>query len=140
METKQTQVNQSLLNRENKDLCELIRLSKHLQLENSERISYLLAHFVEKEHWKDILVILHLESKGDSLAFNGQDYGAMQINRIHIGTIANVDSVFYMDYNIKTAYNKIFVEWCLKDYNNRFKRYNGSMVYQKKAEKLLETL
>ncbi len=113
----------------------------YLSLKNSERIYQCLVDFVQEEHWNDILVILYMESRGDSLAFNGQDYGAMQINKVHIKSgIAVKDSLFYMDYNIKTAYNKIFVKWCLKDYKNRFKRYNGSIAYQRKAEKLLETL
>lgn len=124
-----------------KNNCVLQKKIDYLRLKNSERICQCLVDFVQEEHWNDILVILYMESRGDSLAFNGQDYGAMQINKVHIKSgIAVKDSLFYMDYNIKTAYNKIFVKWCLKDYKNRFKRYNGSIAYQRKAEKLLETL
>lgn len=111
-----------------------------MELENKERISSCLLDFVQKEHWKDILVIIHKESRGDSLAFSGQDYGIMQINKVHLSRISGIDSLWNIDYNIRFAYNEVFVKHCLIDYNNRFKRYNGSIAYQNHANKLLDKI
>ena len=118
----------------------LLELSAELELENKERIISCLLSFVQERHWKDILVIIHKESRGDSLAFSGQDYGIMQINRIHLSHISDRDSLWNIEYNMRFAYNEIFIKYCLLDYNNRFKRYNGSSEYQYHANKLLETI
>jgi hypothetical protein len=85
-------------------------------------------------------VIIYKESRGDSLSYNGQDYGLMQVNNFHIkhGT-AIKDSLFYMDYNVKYGY-EIYLEFSKMDYENRFAGYNGSQSYQQDAIKILESL
>lgn len=105
---------------------------------NSQRIIDVMFNEVDKKDWIDILAIIKKESNGDSLAFNGEDYGIMQINKMHFNIIEYPDSLFHLDYNIRWAYNNFYKPYCLVDYKNRFKRYNGSLTYQNNIFLMLE--
>lgn len=137
--TTEPEIQKATVEKPDPDKMQIIDTASYLGIKNSERIAECLLAHVDKEHWEDVLVIIYKESRGDSLACNRHDFGIMQINKQHFKTFARRDSIYYMDYNIKTAYG-YFVRHCVKDYKNRFKRYNGSIKYQNDAMRLLNQI
>ena len=110
-----------------------------LELKNEDRISAVLLSAVSPEHYSDILVLIKLESNGDSLAYFQGNYGLMQINQVHLNK-AKKDSIYHLDFNLRLGY-KLYKKAREEDYVNRFACYNRSYLkyhYQQKAYKLLE--
>jgi len=103
-----------------------------LSLDNPYILSHLLEKIVMEEDENDIITIIYLESRGDTLAYSKGNYGLMQINEIHLktGTVV-IDSLFNAEYNLRSAYEKIYLPYCKKHYENRFIRYNGSSRKEK---------
>lgn len=132
-------IQEAAVEKPDRDFLRIMDTANYLGIKNSERVTECLLAHVDKEHWEDVLVIICKESRGDSLACNGHDFGIMQINKQHFRTFAKRDSIYYMDYNIKTAYG-YFTRHCLKDHSNRFKRYNGGIKYQNDAMRLLNQI
>ncbi len=112
---------------------------QRLELRNQDRISEVVKIYILPEHYLDILVLIKLESNGDSLAYFQGNYGLMQINQVHLNK-AKKDSIYHLDFNLRLGY-KLYKKAREEDYVNRFACYNRSYLkyhYQQKAYKLLE--
>ena len=111
---------------------------QRLELRNQDRISEVVKIYILPEHYLDILVLIKLESNGDSLAYFQGNYGLMQINQVHLNK-AKKDSIYHLDFNLRLGY-KLYKKAREEDYANRFACYNRSYLkyhYQQKAYKLL---
>ena len=112
---------------------------QRLELRNQDRISEVVKIYILPEHYLDILVLIKLESNGDSLAYFQGNYGLMQINQVHLNK-AKKDSIYHLDFNLRLGY-ELYKKAREEDYANRFACYNRSYLkyhYQQKAYKLLE--
>lgn len=112
---------------------------QRLELRNQDRISEVVKIYILPEHYLDILVLIKLESNGDSLAYFQGNYGLMQINQVHLNK-AKKDSIYHLDFNLRLGY-ELYKKARDEDYANRFACYNRSYLkyhYQQKAYKLLE--
>ena len=112
---------------------------QRLELRNQDRISEVVKIYILPEHYLDILVLIKLESNGDSLAYFQGNYGLMQINQVHLNK-AKKDSIYHLDFNLRLGY-KLYKKAREEDYANRFACYNRSYLkyrYQQQAYKLLE--
>ena len=112
---------------------------QRLELRNQDRISEVVKIYILPEHYLDILVLIKLESNGDSLAYFQGNYGLMQINQVHLNK-AKKDSIYHLDFNLRLGY-KLYKKAREEDYANRFACYNRSHLkyrYQQQAYKLLE--
>ena len=111
---------------------------QRLELRNQDRISEVVKIYILPEHYLDILVLIKLESNGDSLAYFQGNYGLMQINQVHLNK-AKKDSIYHLDFNLRLGY-ELYKKARDEDYANRFACYNRSYLkyhYQQKAYKLL---
>ena len=111
---------------------------QRLELRNQDRISEVVKIYILPEHYLDILVLIKLESNGDSLAYFQGNYGLMQINQVHLNK-AKKDSIYHLDFNLRLGY-KLYKKAREEDYANRFACYNRSHLkyrYQQQAYKLL---
>lgn len=111
---------------------------QRLELRNQDRISEVVKIYILPEHYLDILVLIKLESNGDSLAYFQGNYGLMQINQVHLNK-AKKDSIYHMDFNLRLGY-ELYKKARDEDYANRFACYNRSYLkyrYQQQAYKLL---
>lgn len=111
---------------------------QRLELRNQDRISEVVKIYILPEHYLDILVLIKLESNGDSLAYFQGNYGLMQINQVHLNK-AKKDSIYHLDFNLRLGY-ELYKKARDEDYANRFACYNRSHLkyrYQQKAYKLL---
>ena len=112
---------------------------QRLELRNQDRISEVVKIYILPEHYLDILVLIKLESNGDSLAYFQGNYGLMQINQVHLNK-AKKDSIYHLDFNLRLGY-ELYKKARDEDYANRFACYNRSYLkyrYQQQAYKLLE--
>lgn len=112
---------------------------QRLELRNQDRISEVVKIYILPEHYLDILVLIKLESNGDSLAYFQGNYGLMQINQVHLNK-AKKDSIYHLDFNLRLGY-ELYKKARDEDYANRFACYNRSHLkyrYQQQAYKLLE--
>ena len=73
---------------------------QRLELRNQDRISEVVKIYILPEHYLDILVLIKLESNGDSLAYFQGNYGLMQINQVHLNK-AKKDSIYHLDFCIR---------------------------------------
>ena len=111
---------------------------QRLELRNQDRISEVVKIYILPEHYLDILVLIKLESNGDSLAYFQGNYGLMQINQVHLNK-AKKDSIYHLDFNLRLGY-ELYKKARDEDYANRFACYNRSHLkyrYQQQAYKLL---
>lgn len=111
---------------------------QRLELRNQDRISEVVKIYILPEHYLDILVLIKLESNGDSLAYFQGNYGLMQINQVHLNK-AKKDSIYHLDFNLRLGY-ELYKKAREEDYANRFACYNRSHLkyrYQQQAYKLL---
>ena len=97
---------------------------QRLELRNQDRISEVVKIYILPEHYLDILVLIKLESNGDSLAYFQGNYGLMQINQVHLNK-AKKDSIYHLDFNLRLGY-ELYKKARDEDYANRFACYNRS--------------
>jgi len=107
-----------------------------LNIRNKEQIAKHIYKNIDMKHYDDIIAIIYKESRGDTLAFNGHDYGLMQINKQHK---FDRNQIFNTEYNLIVGYN-IFLDCCSVNYDKRFKLYNGSDVYQRSINRIIRRL
>ena len=119
----------------NKEIMEIVSQIICLNGCNREEIDeYKIAtsiyNNVPKYFRKDMVVTYFLESRYDTLAFNGNDYGIGQCNKIHEFDRVKI---FTLDYGIEKSFS-IFYEWQKIDYDNRFGLYHCGYKTEKNKE------
>lgn len=97
-----------------------------LHVKNSSKFAKVIRVNVYPIHYNNVSVILSKESLGDTLAFNGQDYGSMQANKIHK---FDRKRIFELEYGFMVGYN-IYLNCYHVSKQRVFCLYNGSMKYQ----------
>lgn len=105
----------------------------------ANRIDTVINSIVSQEHVDIVKAIIHVESRGDSLAVSKTgDYGIMQINKRTWQKVYDFNRILELEYNITAGYE--ILKRCLAASNGNMrhalKRYNGKWSYADKVMKV----
>lgn len=130
-----------------KNILDILLTKDYVDYSYAESLSYILCNYVPQEDIEEILTILYMESRWKELPRDKEtdcylpsksnDYGPMQINRIHKETFGNSKFKCSLKENIHRGTDIYYAV------GKNFGRYNGSGKngeYNKRANKILQKI